>query len=328
METASNGDGGAAETARAGGATEAFAAAQRALFEAVGLETRSRFVDLETPRVRTRVVEAGPRNGEHPVVFVHGTGGFGAFLAPLMARLDDVPLLTFDRPEYGLSGEFTYTEGTIRETLVETIAGVLDEVGCERVDLVGHSMGGHAALRFALTHPGRVRRLVTLGALPGFPGTSPPLPLRLLTVPLLGRLVRRLQKPGEEGVHDIAEVFGEGDAITDHPAFVRAIAAHEADPKSVAAAVSEYNALLSLRGWRASVRLREDELRSIPRPTTLVWGANDPLGGPDAVREQVAWLPDARFEVVEAGHIPYLAHPARCAQLIRSARAAAATASE
>lgn len=320
MATPVEGDGGAADASIAGRASSDFETAQRALFEEVGLDARSRFVDLEDPPVRTHVFEAGPSNGEPPLVFVHGTAAFGAFLAPLMAHVDGVRTIAFDRPGYGLSDGFVYTEGNFRRTVVDQLEGVLDGLGIEQVDLVGHSAGGYTSIAFALARPERVRRLILVGAVPAFPGTRPPVPIRLSTAPVLGRLLRRMQKSGEEGVLEIAEVFGERESIRRHPAFIRAIAAHERDPESAEAGRSEFKALTSVGGWRASIRIREDELRNLRQPTTIVWGDGDPLGGPDDVRDGIDAIPNVRLETVDAGHIPYLAHPELCARRIREAR--------
>ncbi len=43
---------------------------------------------------------------------------------------------------------------------VATVVALLDAKGIERAHLVGHSMGGHIATLFALTHPTRIDRLV------------------------------------------------------------------------------------------------------------------------------------------------------------------------
>lgn len=288
----------------------------------------SRFVDLETPPVRTHVFESGRADGDPPLVFVHGSDAFGAFLAPLVAQFDDARVVGFDRPGYGLSDPFVYTEGDFRRTLVETVEGVVDDLGAERVDLVGHSMGGHAGVRFALQRPERVRRLITVGAIPGFPGTKPPFPIRLLTVPVLGRLIQRLQKPSRETVLDVAEIFGERAAIQEHPALIEAIVAHVSDPASAEAGFSEFNAIGSIRGWRPSVRLREDDLSGLEPPTLVIWGDRDPLGSPADVRDGVASIPDVRFETVDAGHMPYLAHAEHCARLIDEALDAGSVAGE
>lgn len=302
----------------------AFETAQHELFAAVGLDARSRFVDLENPRVRTHVFESGPPAGgaDTPLVFVHGTAAFGAFLAPLMAQFDDVRSIAFDRPGFGLSDGFVYTEDTLRRTVVDGLGGVLDELGEGPVDLVGHSMGGYSSILYALAHPERVRHLVLVGSVPTFPGTRPPLPFRLMAVPLLDRLLQRLQKPGEAGVLDFAEVFGERQSIQRYPALIRAIAAQQADPRSADAGRSEFKALISPTGWRSSIRIRESELRALQPPTLVIWGEHDTLGGPDAVRGAVGAIPRGRLESTAAGHAPFFSHPERCAQLIREARAA------
>lgn len=285
-----------------------FETAQRHLFEDVGLDVRSRFVEVDEPRVRIHVFEAGPPDGDLPLLFVHGGGAFGAFLAPLMAQLDDDRVVGFDRPGYGLSSDFRYTERALRRT------------GVEHVDLVAHSMGGYASIQYALARPDRVRRLILIGACAAFPGTRPPLPLRLLTVPLLDRLLQRLQRPDEDGVLDVAEVFGEREAVQANPALLQAMAAHERDPESSEAGLSELSAFFSVRGWHPSVRIREDDLRDIQQPTLVVWGEHDPIGSPDDVRAGVEAIPDVRFETTPTAHGPFLTYPERCAELVRTFR--------
>lgn len=212
-----------------------FRSALQALLDELGLGARSDRVDIDGLSGRTHVFETGPTDSSIPLLFIHGTAGFGAILAPLMAELRDVRGIAVDRPGYGLSDPFRYTEDNLSETLERVIEGVLDHVGVAQADVVGHSMGGYAALRFARSRPARVRRLVLLGAVPALPGTRAPLPLRLMTAPVVGTLMQRLQRSGEKGVMDIARVFGERAAIVEHPALIRAIAAHEDDPESHAA---------------------------------------------------------------------------------------------
>ena len=297
-----------------------FETAQQELFEEVGLDVQSQFIDLETPRVRTHVFEAGPPDDDVPLIFVHGGMLFGAFFAPLMAQFDDTRMIAFDRPGYGLSDKFVYTTGNIRQNASDVIGGVLDHLEIEQADLVGQSGGGYASIQFALAHPERVRRLILIGAVVNFPRTPLPFPFRLLTVPLLDRLLQRLQKPGEEGVLEFAELVGEREAIQRYPALVRAMAAHQGILESDGAGVSELKAHFSILGWHASSRIRDRELQNLQHPTLIIWGDNDPFGAPDDVRESVNLIPDVRFETLDSGHAVFLGHPERCAQLIREAR--------
>lgn len=296
----------------------AFDRAEQDLFDAVGLDVRRRVVELAEPAVRTTVFEAGPSVGtDPPLVFVHGTGAFGAFLAPLMAALDDRRLVGFDRPGYGHSRPYEYAPRSLRRTAVGVVAGVLDDLGVEEVDLVGHSMGGYAALSSAVATPDRVRTLSLVGSIPTLPGTGPPLALRLSVTPGVGRVVRRLLPDGEAGA--IADLFGDGEAIRDHPALVRALAAHEDLAPARAAARSEFRSLMTLRGWRPAVGLGPSNLAAVGQPTAVVVGRDDPVGGPGAIRPALASIPDVTVTTVDGGHFPHLGAPAACAEAIRAA---------
>ena len=54
-------------------------------------------------------------------------------------------------------------EGNYYRFAADHVAALLDEIGIERVHLLGNSLGGGTAMRFALTYPERVGRLVLMG---------------------------------------------------------------------------------------------------------------------------------------------------------------------
>lgn len=86
-----------------------FEAAQQHVFDEAGIDPESYFVTLENPHGRIHVLELGDPNEEPPVVFLDGSGGCGAFFAPLMTHLPDRRLVAIDRPGWGLSDDFVYT---------------------------------------------------------------------------------------------------------------------------------------------------------------------------------------------------------------------------
>lgn len=297
-----------------------FERAQEAVFDEAGIAPESRFVELEELQTSVQVIDHSV--GEDvPVLFLHSGGTFGAVYAPLMAHLEEVRTLALDRPGFGLSDGYEYSPTTYRETIVETITGVLDTVGIEQVDLAGNSNGGYWSVVYALERPDRVRRLVLLGSLPAFPGTSSPVPLRLYTVPVLNRLLGGMfLAADEEDVIEKYEIFGEGETIQRYPALVDAIIARDGQSHAHNLDISEMKSLLTLRGWRSSNRLREADLRDLQQPTLVVWGEDDPLGRPGDVRETVQLIPDVRLEALDAGHVPWLGYPETCADLIEEIR--------
>ena len=101
-----------------------------------------------------------------PVVLLHG-GGPGASGASNFAR--NLPVfaerfrtLVIDQPGYGKSDK-PPVQGNYFTFAAHALAGLLDEVGLDRVHLVGNSLGGGTAVRFALDYPERAGRLVLMG---------------------------------------------------------------------------------------------------------------------------------------------------------------------
>ena len=55
-----------------------------------------------------------------------------------------------------------FLDGLVDEIADADLTAVIDAVGCDQVAIVGPAHGGPAAIRYAATHPGRVRALVLI----------------------------------------------------------------------------------------------------------------------------------------------------------------------
>ncbi len=96
-----------------------------------------------------------------PVLFLHGALGVRAQFDGLRALLAERSQLTLDFPSHGRSR--TTRTSLSCEQLARDVLALLDALSIERVDVVGHSMGGYVALVLAHLAPSRVRSIVTLG---------------------------------------------------------------------------------------------------------------------------------------------------------------------
>ncbi len=101
-----------------------------------------------------------------PVVLLHG-GGPGAsgrsnFGTNLPVFAEHFRTLVVDQPGYGKSDK-PDVEGNYFTFAANALNGLLDELGVDRVHLVGNSLGGGTAVRFALNFPERAGRLVLMG---------------------------------------------------------------------------------------------------------------------------------------------------------------------
>ncbi len=125
---------------------------------ALSAEATSTFAD--TAMLRLHYHEAGAGD---PVVLLHG-GGPGAsawsnFGPNLPVFAERYRALMPDQPGFGQSvsaeSEAPPVEGNYFTFSARALASLLDHLGIDRVHLVGNSLGGGTAVRFALNYPER-----------------------------------------------------------------------------------------------------------------------------------------------------------------------------
>ena len=108
------------------------------------------------------------RNATPPVLLLHGFTGSGETWDPLRAALADAyTTLAVDLPGHGRSGAPADPSRYALDRTADDLARVLDACGVARAAVVGYSLGGRAALRFAVRHEDRVTALVVESASPG-----------------------------------------------------------------------------------------------------------------------------------------------------------------
>lgn len=102
----------------------------------------------------------GEANGE-TVLLLHGKNFSGAYWQPTIEALVErgYRVIAPDQIGFGKSSKPRHFQFTFHALATHT-AGLLDELGVDRVTVVGHSMGGMLATRFVLLFPARSTRLV------------------------------------------------------------------------------------------------------------------------------------------------------------------------
>lgn len=101
-----------------------------------------------------------------PTLALHGWLDNANSFRPLAPFLEaSCSLFALDWPGHGQSGHRPPHHFSPFLDYLGDLLGLLTAQGWERVDLIGHSMGGAAATLFAATFPERVRRLVLIEAI-------------------------------------------------------------------------------------------------------------------------------------------------------------------
>jgi pimeloyl-ACP methyl ester carboxylesterase len=310
------------QTRTASGArTERYRRAERAFWAHHNLAPAERFVTVGSPPVRLRVQELG--SGQ-PVLFVHGTGGPGAYFAPLLGALHGFRCLVLDRPGWGLSAPVDFSRRPYRTMVAELLRETLDALGIDRACLVGGSIGSLWALRLAQAHPERVDRLVLLGGGPLTAEIPVPRFIRLLRSPLGKVIIRVPEKPPMVAKQLAALGHATGGQPGQIPAtFVdwRLAMTRETDWRRHERDM--LRCVIGRDGFRPGFVLTDAEVAGIAQPTLMVYGTADPGGSVELWRRFAGRLPQGELEVVEGGgHLVWYSDPgrvgARVAQFLTS----------
>ena len=164
-----------------------------------------------------------------------------------------------------------------------------------------------------------------LGSVPLLPGARIPMGIRLMATPLFGQVLGRTMKPGRRTLLRLMSSMGEAETILRYPDLLDSLVDAAHDPVAMAANVAEFQALLSPLGPRTAVRIRPDDLRRVAVRTLMIWGDRDPVVSVADARASAELIPRARLEVLPAGHVPQLGHPARVAELLTEVTRAGAS---
>jgi pimeloyl-ACP methyl ester carboxylesterase len=251
------------------------------------------------------VRDTGPRDGP-AIVLLHG---FGSSLHTWESWATDLErehrVIRFDLPGSGLSEPDTTGNYSDFRTMV-LLAALMDCLGVPQASLVGNSVGGRIAWRFAAAYPMRVTKLVLISpdgfASDGFAyGQQPKVPaaFKLMQYVLPKAVVRT----------NLASAYGNVTALTDQT-------------------VNRYYDLMLAPGARGAMIERmhqtilEDPdplLKMIRTPTLLIWGEKDALIPLRNAADYLRKMPNSKLvSFSELGHVPQEEDPVRSLQPVLS----------
>jgi len=253
------------------------------------------FIDVLGARLRVRI--SGPADAQ-AVILLHGFGSSLETWEPWAAVLDrQYRVIRFDLPGFGLTGPDPSGNYTDRRAVL-ILAALMDQLGIQKADLIGNSLGGKIAWNFAAAYPERVNRLVLISpdgfASPGFEyGVKPKLPTIMRLLPYtLPRFMLRMN-----------------------------VAIAYANPKKLSdATLTRYQDMMLAPGDRRAILERtqqvfleppEPRLAKISAPTLILWGEEDRMIPFSNSADYMRDIPHAqRVALPGLGHVPFEEDPA------------------
>ena len=267
--------------------------------EAVYADAPSEFVEAAGLRLHVRQSGALGAHTDAPVVILlHGFGSSLHTWEPWAQKLAATHrVIRLDLPGAGLTGaDPTGDYSDLRS--VQILAALMDHLGIARATLVGHSMGGRLAWRFAAQQPARVDKLVLVApdgfASPGFEyGKAPEVtaPVRLMQYALPKALLRM----------SLAPAYADPVRMTEET-------------------VTRYHDMMLAPGVRTALIARMQQLvlqdplpflQRIQAPTLLLWGEKDAMIPLAHAQDYLRAIPNVKLVVIPGvGHLPHEETPA------------------
>lgn len=229
-------------------------------------------------------------SGEPPLLLLHGYTGSALdwvdVIGPLAAARR---VIAYDHRGHGGSGHAAGGEAAYTfDALLGDLESVVDTLGLARFHLLGHSMGGVIAMRYALAHRDRLASLVLMDTAASSQGGMPIEAIEGLAV--VGRA---------DGMTAVADVVqGMLPAATEQAGRRGRATLGAMDVDAFVGFARELDRYPSMLEALGSLRV----------PTTIVCGTDDPLIV--ACEQLAATIPSAVLERVEAaGHSPQQDQP-------------------
>ena len=234
-----------------------------------------------------------------PLLLFNGIGANWELAKPFLEALTDTTAIIFDVP--GVGGSPARSMPYRPSTLARLAADLIAELDYREIDVAGVSWGGGIAQQFAHQYPKLCRRLVLAATSPG-----------VIMVPARLSVLWKMATPRRYTDKDyMSKVAPEiyGGAFRKDPS---SISSHARAMHGVRN-LGYFYQLLAMTGWTSL-----PWLWSLPQPTLVLMGSDDPLVPVINGRVLAQLIPNARLRLIDDGHLFMVTRPKETAAVIEA----------
>jgi pimeloyl-ACP methyl ester carboxylesterase len=259
---------------------------------------RLRFETVKTKRGAISTLHAGVGR---PLLMLHGLGGTKASFLPTVGALapEGRRVIAADLPGFGDSAK-PLAARYDPKYFSQAVIALLDALGYDDVDIVGHSLGGRVTLEVLMHAPERFGRAILMTPSLAWLRERRWAPFLRLVRPELGLLQPAPQPVVERIVKQMIPGGGSRFAAAGIDEFLRTYTTARGRAAFYAAARQIYLEKPE-RFW--------DRLKNLEPPALFVWGSRDPLVPAAFERHVRDAVPQAEHLTLDCGHIPQVERP-------------------
>jgi len=255
------------------------------------------------------ILETGDKN-KQPIILIHGLGQLGMKdwfnIIPTLEK--NYHVIALDLPGFGLSGG---AKGRFRPTnYAHVIAAVSRNYTTQKPIVMGHSMGGAVALRYAEQYPQRVKQLILVDAAGLLEKSAF---IKHIAAFEFGSQLPKVVQQQIEKVNEFSASVVE--STTQSNFISHFLQNNDYAWNWLVSDSSNMNAALSL--------VEEDFSQAVEKiriPVDIIWGEKDtvaPLRTGKVLNKQ---MKDARLQIIpDAGHVPMKSHSSQFIDTLHTA---------
>ena len=264
--------------------------------------TQPGVIEVRRISIGSQTLEVALRFGDGqrpPLLLFNGIGANWELARPFLEALTDTTAIIFDVP--GVGGSPVPSQPYRPSRLARLAADLVAELGYSEIDLAGVSWGGGIAQQFAHQYPKVCRRLVLAATSPG-----------AIMVPARPSVLWKMATPrrytDKDYMNKVApEIYG--GAFRKDPSLIGS----HAKTMHGARNLGYFYQLLAMTGWTSL-----PWLWSLPQPTLVLMGSDDPLVPVINGRILAQLIPNAKLHLIDDGHLFMVTRPKETAAMIEA----------